>query len=172
MQKSFSWDCNSEGNVCLLLQEMIWVSVLMSRDWALYSLLRRELSFFLSLFLPLPRWKALHCFFGPTQNDGRIAIFYKWTETEHCTRKTSVWLFLGAVCRMLKYHIEISYAKSVSHNLEIINIFLAKTSNPGEAKSEMRFLIMLIIVFPFCRLIFRELPVLCVLLTLCSLMHN
>lgn len=94
-------------------------------------------AFLLSLFLPLPRWKGLYCFSGPTQNDGGIAVFYKWTETEHCTRKALVWLFLGTVCRILKYHVEVSYAKSVNHNLEIINTFLAKTSKTGEASSEI-----------------------------------
>lgn len=38
VQKSF--------NVCLLLQGMVWVSVVMPTDCAVYSLLRRELSFF------------------------------------------------------------------------------------------------------------------------------
>lgn len=51
VQKSFYWDCNSEDNICLLLQETIWVSELMPRDWVLYLLLRRKLSFFLSFFL-------------------------------------------------------------------------------------------------------------------------
>lgn len=53
MQKSFNWDCNSEDNICVLLQEMIWDSVLMPRDWALYSQLRKELSFFFLSFFPL-----------------------------------------------------------------------------------------------------------------------
>lgn len=123
VQKSFNRACNSEDNISLLLQEMIWVSVLMPRDLALYSLLRRGVSFFLSLFLSLPRWKSLCCFFGPTQNDGGIVVFYKWTKTEHGTRKILVWLFLVTVHRTLKYHIEIMYSKSVNHNLEIINTF-------------------------------------------------
>lgn len=32
VQKSFYWDCNSEDNICLFLQETIWVSELMPRD--------------------------------------------------------------------------------------------------------------------------------------------
>lgn len=107
MQKSF--------NICLLLQEMVWVSVVMPTDCCPLFLVEKGTLFFLSLFLPLPRWKALYCFSGLTQNDGVIAVFLKWTETEHHTRKTS--LFFGTVCRTLKYQIEISYAKSVNHNL-------------------------------------------------------
>lgn len=48
MQKSFCWDSSSEDSICLFLQEIIWVSELMPRDWVLYLLLRRKLPFFLS----------------------------------------------------------------------------------------------------------------------------
>lgn len=47
MQKSFCWDSSSEDSICLFLQEIIWVSELMPRDWVLYLLLRRKLPFFL-----------------------------------------------------------------------------------------------------------------------------
>lgn len=44
-------------------------------------------------------------------------------------------------CRPLNCHIEISYFKSVNHNMEIMNTVFAKTSKIGEIKSKVRFLI-------------------------------
>lgn len=140
MQKSFYWDCNSEDNICLiclLLQEMIWVSELMARDWVLYLLSRRKPPFFLSCFLPL-LGETFYCFSHPMQNDEGIVVFYQWRETEHCIRKTSVRLFLGTACRMLKYHMEASYFKSVTTWKFLIQ-FSGKTSKTDEAKTNWGF---------------------------------